>query len=231
MISQLVYSSPQYDMIKNRFIVTGTCAESFSEEHEVGIKKFIDDPECRILVAYNDQYRGFKVEHSIPSFPVQQLSYFLKFASATILTNDNFLKEVQYGAVKGGHIESLLRVMMGIYAPIFFENRSWPDSIKNDFSAQLHRFLASLTDTRWKLEGKTVLYVPTEGLKYTEEEASKNKELVQRLESKLIIQSCFINLSIYVKFYIAPFPFKIDQLKAAFYLHCLTSSNTTHTII
>ena len=59
--------------------------------------------------------------------------------------------------------------------------------IKNDFSAQLHRFLASLTDTRWKLEGKTVLYVPTEGMKLPEEEASKNKELVQRLESEFII--------------------------------------------
>lgn len=56
--------------------------------------------------------------------------------------------------------------------------------IKNDFSAQLHKFLANLTDTRWKLEGKTVLYIPTEGLKLASEEAAKNKDLVQRLESK-----------------------------------------------
>lgn len=56
--------------------------------------------------------------------------------------------------------------------------------IKNDFSAQLHKFLANLTDTRWKLEGKTVLYIPTEGLKLKFEEAAKNKDLVQRLESR-----------------------------------------------
>lgn len=93
---------------------------------------------------------------------------------------------VQYGSVKGMHIESLLRLMMGIYAPIFFENTTWPDSIKNDFSAQLHKFLATLTDTRWKLEGKTVLYIPTEGTKIPTEEAAKNKELVQRLESKFL---------------------------------------------
>lgn len=93
---------------------------------------------------------------------------------------------VQYGSVKGMHIESLLRLMMGIYAPIFFENTTWPDSIKNDFSAQLHKFLATLTDTRWKLEGKTVLYIPTEGTKMPTEEAAKNKELVQRLESKFL---------------------------------------------
>ena len=50
--------------------------------------------------------------------------------------------------VVGNNIESLMRVMNNIYAPIFFENTSWPDSIKNDFSAQLHKFLATLTDTR-----------------------------------------------------------------------------------
>ena len=80
--------------------------------------------------------------------------------------------------------QSLLRQMMGIYSPIFFENKTWPDSIRNDFSAQLHKFLASLTDTRWKMEGKTVLYIPGEGLKMSPELASKNKELIQRLESR-----------------------------------------------
>ena len=61
--------------------------------------------------------------------------------------------------------------------------------IKNDFSAQLHKFLANLTDTRWKLEGKTVLYIPTEGLKLKFEEAAKNKDLVQRLESRCHLTS------------------------------------------
>jgi len=82
--------------------------------------------------------------------------------------------------------QSLLRQMMGIYAPIFFENKTWPDSIKNDFSAQLHKFLASLTDTRWKMEGKTVLYIPGEGLKMTPELAARDKDLIQRLESKTL---------------------------------------------
>ena len=116
-------------MIKQRMIVVGTKAETLDEDQEEVIKTFVEDPAQRILVAYNDQYRGFNVAHNIPAFPVQQLCYFIKFATASVLTNENFLKEVQYGAVKGGHIESLLRVMMGIYAPIFFENRSWPDSI------------------------------------------------------------------------------------------------------
>lgn len=35
------------------------------------------------------------------------------------------------------------------------------------------------------MQGKTVLYVPNEGLDISAEEASRNKEYVQRLESEL----------------------------------------------
>ena len=38
------------------------------------------------------------------------------------------------------------------------------------------------------MEGKTVLYVPSEGQKVDPEIASRDKELVQRLESKRISQ-------------------------------------------
>lgn len=44
--------------------------------------------------------------------------------------------------------------------------------------------MANLTDTRHKMQGKTVLYVPNEGTRLSIEEAAKSKEFVQRLESK-----------------------------------------------
>ena len=65
----------------------------------------------------------------IPPYVVDQLTYLIKQEGVKEVTNENFLKVVQYGTVKATHIESLLRVMMGIYAPIFFENTTWPDSI------------------------------------------------------------------------------------------------------
>ena len=48
------------------------------------------------------------------------------------------------------------------------------------------------------MEGKTVLYVPSEGQKVDPEIASRDKELVQRLESKRIsrINSHYMNSSI-----------------------------------
>ncbi|XP_052771051.1 dynein axonemal heavy chain 2-like [Mya arenaria] len=177
------------DMIKSRAAVANANEESdiWTEAHNEIIQKFIDDPAFKLIIAFQDPRLGFVVDQIVPPHPPEQMVYFIKADNVKDgVTFENFFKVVQYGSVKSMHIESLLRVMMGIYAPIFFENTSWPDSIKNDFSAQLHRFLATLTDTRWKMEGKTVLYIPTEGTKIPAEEAAKNKDLVQRLETAMI---------------------------------------------
>ncbi|XP_066578473.1 dynein axonemal heavy chain 2 [Amia ocellicauda] len=63
---------------------------------------------------------------------------------------------------------------------------AWPESIRNNFAGHMHRFLASLTDARFKLQGHTVLYVPTEALRLQPAQAAKDKELVQRLETAMI---------------------------------------------
>ncbi|KAK7102408.1 hypothetical protein V1264_020630 [Littorina saxatilis] len=174
------------EMIKERIVCLGVTTEDWTETHEETLNTFIQDPSIRLMIAFKHARRGFRLEYRAPSFQVDQMSYFMKNSGVTDLKPESFLKSVQYGTLRGAYIESLLRNMLNVYAPVFFENTSWPDSIKNDFSAQLHKFLASLTDTRWKLDGKTVLYVPTEGMKRPPQVAAKDKELVQRLESCVI---------------------------------------------
>lgn len=149
------------------------------------ISTFLEDENYRLLIIYIDKINGLSVDLQIPYVQVEEISYFIKNQEIRLITAENFQEAVQYGCVTGGHIQSLLRIMNGVFAPIFFENTTWPDSIRNDFSAQMHKFLASLTDTRWKLEGKTVLYVPSEGLHLDAAIAAKDKDLVQRLESRL----------------------------------------------
>ena len=46
--------------------------------------------------------------------------------------------------------------------------------------------MGTLTDAKYRMQGKTVLYVPNEGLNLTVEEAARSKEYVQRLESKYL---------------------------------------------
>ena len=46
--------------------------------------------------------------------------------------------------------------------------------------------MAVLTDAKYKMQGKTVLYVPNEGIETSLEVAAQNKEFVQRLESNYV---------------------------------------------
>ena len=54
--------------------------------------------------------------------------------------------------------------------------------MRNEFSGQVHKFLARLTDAQCKTVGHTVLYVPDEGSVMESSTAHTDKELVQRLE-------------------------------------------------
>uniref|UniRef100_A0A1B8Y1E3 Dynein heavy chain 2, axonemal n=1 Tax=Xenopus tropicalis TaxID=8364 RepID=A0A1B8Y1E3_XENTR len=116
---------------------------------------------------------------------VEQLMYFIRKEGAT-LTPDNLEETLQFGSVRGTAIVALLRLMNGLYAPYIFSNATWPESIRNNFSAHVHRFLAALTDARYKLQGQTVLYIPIEALHLDVEVAVKDKELVQRLETAMV---------------------------------------------
>ena len=108
----------------------------------------------------------------------------LKAAGPTI-TAENVSQLIQSGCVRGQSVGSLLRVMSGVFVPLCLNDQSWPDTIKKDFSGQLHKFMASLTETAWDQRGTTTLYIPMETIN-SAEEAARQKDLVQRLESTLI---------------------------------------------
>ncbi|XP_078389870.1 dynein axonemal heavy chain 2 [Cetorhinus maximus] len=157
----------------------------WNEEHENTLDDFVQDLKQRVLTVHIDQYLGLQVLLGTPSQPTDYLMYFIRKENANI-DAENFVHVVQFGSIRGGHLESLLRHMLGIYGPQFLDNRMWPDSLKNNFSAHLHKFLASLTDARYKLDGHTVLYIPIESLNLTPEQAAMDKELVQRLETAVV---------------------------------------------
>jgi hypothetical protein len=57
--------------------------------------------------------------------------------------------------------------------------------VKKDFAGQLHKFMASLTETAHQSRGNTVLYLPDEDLA-DPDKCAKDKELVQRLDAIVI---------------------------------------------
>lgn len=116
-------------MIKERIVCLGVTTEDWTETHEETLNTFIQDPSIRLMIAFKHARRGFRLEYRAPSFQVDQMSYFMKNSGVTDLKPESFLKSVQYGTLRGAYIESLLRNMLNVYAPVFFENTSWPDSI------------------------------------------------------------------------------------------------------
>lgn len=66
-------------------------------------------------------------------------------SALNIPTLTDFEKKVQYGTIEGSIMESLLRLMQGVYVPIFSENQQWSESVRKDFVGQMHKFMAVLT--------------------------------------------------------------------------------------
>ncbi|GCB85455.1 hypothetical protein scyTo_0026137 [Scyliorhinus torazame] len=131
-------------LFKSRVVLENLQPDMWLEEHEDTIDEFIHDVMQRVLTVYMDQYLGLQVLLGTPAQATDYLIYFVRKEKAEIDT-PNFVHMVQFGSIRGVYLESLLRHMLGIFAPQFMESKKWPESLKNNFSTQLHKFLASLT--------------------------------------------------------------------------------------
>jgi hypothetical protein len=98
-----------------------------------------EDPETRV--------DKLVVQSSLSSRKINELMYFIYDPDSTGSPPPvtDFEKRVQYGTIEGSMMESFLRLMHGVYIPLFVENQKWPESVKKDFVSQLHKFMAILT--------------------------------------------------------------------------------------
>ena len=107
--------------------------DMWTTEHDDIILKFLKDCTVRLLVAYVDKLLGtLQVSTAVPSSPPEEMTYIIRYENA-VVTPDNIETKLQFGLIRSNHVESLLRVMTNVYAPLFFGNSSWPDSILSCF--------------------------------------------------------------------------------------------------
>lgn len=64
-----------------------------------------------------------------------------------MIMEETFESCVQFGTVQGGGMESLLRLMNGIHAPLVTHCTDWPEGVKNNYLTHMHRFITYLTGT------------------------------------------------------------------------------------
>lgn len=114
--------------MKSRIVLDGLTDDMWKAKHNTLLTKFVVDPLEQLLVVYIDEQCGLTVCNSLPPHNVQQLAYFVREENATV-TADNFQQVVQFGVIHGSYVDGLLRSMHGLYAPTFFEDTTWPDSI------------------------------------------------------------------------------------------------------
>ncbi|XP_029769486.1 dynein heavy chain 2, axonemal [Terrapene carolina triunguis] len=171
--------------IRSRVVLSGLRDDMWTEEHAATLDLFLKDVSKQLLVVYIDEFAGLKVEQTMPHQEQKQLTYFIRHENAEI-TAENFQKTVQFGTVRRPYIDSLVRILNSVFLPRLFHNTNWPESIKNEFFSEIYHFMTSLTDTRSKMKGRTVLYIPIEALSMKPEVVVKDKALVQRLETSMI---------------------------------------------
>lgn len=155
--------------------------------HDIIIEEFLSTIESRkifIFVSLDDQLH---IQRALPSSAIPEFMYFIRDGDEKRprITEASFENRVQFGTMTGNTLDSLLRLMQGVYLPLFLDNRAWPEKVRKDFSNQAHKFMAFLTDTTYQQKGFTVLYVPREKINNIAE-AAKAKDLVQRLEALII---------------------------------------------
>ena len=146
-----MYNTLQASLVKSRTRLSRVTPEMWTPEHDSQINHFVVNPSEQLLLVYVDERNGLMLCHSLPPFKVEEVAYFAREGNAEV-TPENFPEVVQFGTVRGSYVGTLLRSMHDVYAPTFFENSTWPDSILTDHHLCCNIFLFFLEGGRSLLD-------------------------------------------------------------------------------
>ena len=118
----------QANLVKMRTMLHNLTPDMWTPEHDVQINHFISSVPEQLLLVFIDEQNGLTLCNTLPPFPVKELVFFAREEN-TVVTPENFSSVVQFGTVQGSCVDTVLRAMHNLFAPSFFENTSWPDSI------------------------------------------------------------------------------------------------------
>lgn len=134
---------PLSNYVKSLVQLANLHQDLWNEFHEQTIKEFLTESSKKVLCVYiepkeeEEDPSKLVVQLDMPHLPIDQFYYFVKaYYSNEIDSKESFQKNVQYGLFTGKHLLSLLRLTSGLYAPLFFGNKTWPDS--KIFSCELN---------------------------------------------------------------------------------------------
>jgi dynein heavy chain, axonemal len=106
--------------------------DMWNEEHDELIKEFLIRSDKTVLIFYidkNNSTQKLVAQDSMLKYKTDQFSYFLKsYQAEDVSSKELFNNHVHFGTFNENNLFSLLRLCSGLYAPLFFGNKTWPDS-------------------------------------------------------------------------------------------------------
>ena len=117
-------------LIKKQVTLAGLDDTLWQDEHSEIILSFIrcSEEDKRILTFHINSKNKLQVSTQIPTNPASQVFFMIRRKDCKIST-ENFSQTVSFQLVRSNYVESLLRMMSSVYGPMFFQNKSWPESI------------------------------------------------------------------------------------------------------
>jgi len=173
----------------------------WKHEHDVWLNDYFNETDQRIIFFWNDfdDFNTLKVSTaSAPKFYDNKLSngedikavdyqvaYFIKTVFDVQITEANLKDSVDMKYIQSDPLEDLLEKMNTDYVKQLLQENDWPEGVKKEFIANLHKFMQYLNESTYAAKGQTYLYIPDEDLSDIEASA-KDKDLLQRLETNVI---------------------------------------------
>ncbi len=163
----------------------------WKREYEDTIMDFLTKKDKRKIFFWLDPQAGLRLDTIEPpkyydgKADVEEdynVAFFLKMQDAEIQYK-SIEDTVIASSIEGDPLDDLKRKIEQIMPK--FRSEKWPEAMKKDFNGQLQAFMASLFEAYQAAKGGAELYIPDEDLSDSVA-SSKDKDLVQQLESRVI---------------------------------------------
>ena len=152
------------------------------------IHSFLDTQERCLFFVYNDMNSELICRTQLKDIPVTEnynLAFFIKKDIKKKYNENHYVLEelIVNDYIYGNVNKYFLDQMNEKYIPFILNELKWPEGIKKELIANLHKFMINLSQTYFADRKQVVLYIPKENISDSE---IKDKELISRLETIMI---------------------------------------------
>ncbi|KAH7307448.1 hypothetical protein KP509_22G059200 [Ceratopteris richardii] len=157
---------------------------SWNPQHDLIASEFLHSEISGRLFAHSDAGGGLCLTSTFPS-EWRKVLVMVRDTSKKV-NSENINELIQCEIIKGSPGECMLRLLQLLYLPMMMDDDSDQGNSTKDFIEELDKFMASLTESLSYTKGQTLLYIPPVLFGEDTTQNSKDRYLIQRLESIVI---------------------------------------------